>query len=96
MDRIHWLNRVVESSPVIIVILLAGYFACWRIFRMLLCRLDKKDEQIMTLNTEMLAAINAVNKAVERLTDAILYQAPDVSQFRSKNKRVIARENAQD
>jgi hypothetical protein len=63
---------------------------------MLLCRLDKKDEQLMTLNTEMLAAINAVNKAVERLTDAILYQTPDVSQFRSKNKRVIARENAQD
>lgn len=74
MDNLSFINRIAESSPAIIGILLAGYVACWHVLQSLLRRLDKKDEQLLELNSEMLTAVAAVTKAVERLTDSILYR----------------------
>jgi hypothetical protein len=74
MDNLNFINRIAESSPAIIGILLAGYIACWHVLKSLLRRLDRKDEQLLELNTEMLTAVAAVTKAVERLTDSILYR----------------------
>jgi hypothetical protein len=74
MDNLTFINRIAESSPVIIAIMLAGYIACWHVMQSLLRRLDRKDAQLLELNNEMLTAVAAVTKAVERLTDSILYR----------------------
>jgi hypothetical protein len=74
VDNLTFINRVAESSPVIIAIMLAGYIACWHVLQSLLRRLDRKDAQLLELNNEMLTAVAAVTKAVERLTDSILYR----------------------
>ena len=74
MDTVAFINRIAESSPVIIAIMLVGYIACWQVLQSLLRRLDRKDEQLLELNNEMLTAVAAVTKAVERLTDSILYR----------------------
>ena len=58
------LRRVVESSPVIVLILL---WACWLLWR----RLERKDEAILNLTRETLTALAAVKEAVKDLTDAL-------------------------
>lgn len=58
------LRRVVESSPVIVLILLAACVLLWR-------RLERKDEVILALNRETLMALAAVKEAVKDLKDAL-------------------------
>ncbi len=58
------LRRVVESSPVIVLVLL---WACWLLWR----RLEKKDEAILALTRETLTALAAVKEAVHDLKRAL-------------------------
>ena len=58
------LRRVVESSPVIVVILLGACILLWR-------RLERKDEVILNLTRETLTALGAVKEAVKDLKDAL-------------------------
>lgn len=58
------LRRVVESSPVIVLILLGACILLWR-------RLERKDEVILALNRETLMALAAVKEAVKDLKDAL-------------------------
>lgn len=71
MDNITFWNRVAESSPPIVLILLGGYVVAGKLVMLLLARLDRKDEQIITMSREMLTAINAVTEAVEKLIEAL-------------------------
>lgn len=71
MDNITFWNRIAESSPLIVLILLGGYVVAGKLFMSLLGRLDRKDEQIMAMSREMLTAIGAVTEAVEKLTEAL-------------------------
>jgi hypothetical protein len=64
-------NRIVESSPLVVLILLLGYFVAYRLISGLLSRLDNKDEMIHDMNTEMIKAISSVREAVEKLTEAL-------------------------
>lgn len=71
MDQLVFWNRVVESSPLIVLILLLGYIVLGRFIASLIARMDRKDEQIIKMNNEMVVAVSAVQGAVERLTDAL-------------------------
>lgn len=71
METITFWNRIAESSPLIVLVLLGGYIVAGRLIMALLARLDRKDEQILTLSKETHTAIVAVTDAVERLTEAL-------------------------
>ena len=58
------LRRVVESSPVIVLILLGACILLWR-------RMERKDAEIITLTRETLTALSAVKEAVHDLKDAL-------------------------
>lgn len=58
------LRRVVESSPVIVLLCMIAIIALWR-------RLDRKDDALMTLHRETLAAMTAMTAAVDELKRAI-------------------------
>lgn len=68
-------ERIVESSPTIVLLLLAGYFFFGRLGYLviiaLLTRLDKKDADNATMQREMLEAVNEMREAVAQLTLAI-------------------------
>jgi hypothetical protein len=68
---LHLLSRVVESSPVIVLVCLAfiGFLLRWH-HRMDL-RLREKDDQIIRLQRETLQAMHDVTTAVNRLTEAL-------------------------
>ena len=71
MDQLTFWSRVAESSPLIVLILLLGYIFLGRFIISLIARMDRKDEQIISMNGEMITAITTIREAVERLTDAL-------------------------
>lgn len=58
------LSKLIESSPVIVLIVLGANIALWR-------KLDKKDAMLMTLQAETLKALGDVTGAVRDLKAAI-------------------------
>lgn len=71
MDQLTFWSRVAESSPLIVLILLLGYIFLGRFIISLIARMDRKDEQIISMNGEMITAITTIREAVERLTEAL-------------------------
>jgi len=65
------LSRLIESSPVIVLLCVAFIFLLLRWHRDMQERLEKKDEQIIGLQRETLQAMHNITTAVDRLTDAI-------------------------
>lgn len=74
-DTITLWTRAIESSPVIVLILLAGYWffgrASYYITNTLLTRIDKKDDQIVKMQSDMLNAMEQMRLAVNNLTEAL-------------------------
>jgi len=70
-DHITFGTRIAESSPLIVLILLLGYIFLGRFIMSLIARMDRKDEQIVKMNVDMVGAIGSMQQAVERLTDAL-------------------------
>jgi hypothetical protein len=62
--EIDLLAKLVESSPVIVLIVLGANIALWR-------KLDRKDAMLMTLQAETLKALSDVTGAVRDLKAAI-------------------------
>lgn len=58
------LKRIVESSPVIVLVL-GG--ACWVLWR----KLDAKDQMVLELQRETLTAMGAITTAVHELKNAL-------------------------
>jgi HEPN domain-containing protein len=71
MDSISFWNRIAESSPLIVLILLAGYAVVGHFVMKLLARLDKKDDIILSMSREMVEAMTSVREAVDKLTEAL-------------------------
>ena len=65
------LNRLVESSPVVVLLCVAFIVLLLRWHREIEQRLEKKDEQIIALQRETLQAMHDITTALNRLTDAI-------------------------
>jgi hypothetical protein len=57
-------ERVIESSPVIVLIVMLAAVVLWR-------KLDVKDKMLLELQRETLGALAAVSTAVRDLRDAI-------------------------
>ena len=70
-DDIAVWSRVIESSPVIVILCVAFIVLLLRWHRDMQERLEKKDEQIIALQRETLQAMHNITAAVDRLTDAI-------------------------
>jgi cell division protein FtsB len=81
MGDLTWWAKLAESSPVIVVLLVAGLVLGGRgglaIVRELLARLDKKDEalaalraEVVALNREILDALRDNTEAIKDLKDA--------------------------
>lgn len=68
---ITMLSWLVESSPVIVVLCVTFIVLLLRWHRDMQERLEKKDEQIISLQRETLQAMHNITAAVDRLTDAI-------------------------
>jgi hypothetical protein len=65
------LSRLIESSPVIVVLCVTFIVLLLRWHRDMQGRLEKKDEQIIALQRETLQAMHNITAAVDRLTEAI-------------------------
>jgi hypothetical protein len=65
------LNRLIESSPVVVLLCVAFIVLLLRWHREIEQRLEKKDEQIIALQRETLQAMHDITTAVNKLTDAI-------------------------
>ncbi len=61
---VNLLERVVESSPVIVLIAIGACVVLWR-------KLERKDDMLMTLQRETLTALGGVTQAVRDLRDAL-------------------------
>lgn len=61
------LERVVESSPVVLALCLVAIGMLWR-------QLVKKDEALLALHRETLTALGAVTRAVDELRQALKTQ----------------------
>ena len=70
-DDIAVWSRVIESSPVIVILCVAFIVLLLHWHRDMQERLEKKDEQIVALQRETLQAMHNITAAVDRLTDAI-------------------------
>jgi hypothetical protein len=65
------LVRIIESSPLIVLILVAGYGAMAKFVNGLLVRIDTKDAELLKISREMIVAVKDVEHAVDRLTDTV-------------------------
>jgi predicted signal transduction protein with EAL and GGDEF domain len=70
-DQIALWSRIIESSPVIVILCVMFIVLLLRWYRDMQERLEKKDEQIIALQRETLQAMHNITAAVDRLTDAI-------------------------
>lgn len=61
----QFLNRIAESSPVVVLILLVAGTVLWR-------KLDAKDKMLLDLQRETLVALAGATQAVHDLKDALL------------------------
>lgn len=75
MDDLTWWNRVVEGSPLIVLLLIGAILALanfgWRIISRLIARLDAKDEQVLKLHEQTIIAVRDNTEAVRELKHAI-------------------------
>jgi cell division protein FtsB len=75
LDDLTWWAKLAESSPVIVVLLVAGLIFGGRgglaIVRELLARLDKKDEALAALRAEVVALNREILDALRDNTEAI-------------------------
>lgn len=85
-DNISFINKVTESSPVIVLVLLAGYLGAGKIIHMLIARLDKKDDQIIKMNMDTTAAIHSLAEAVQEQTHAVQEQTQAFRHFERERK----------
>lgn len=70
-NDITMLSRLVESSPVIVVLCLGFIALLLRWLYRTEVRLEQKDEQIIRLQRETLSAMHEVTIAVNKLTEAL-------------------------
>lgn len=75
MDDVTFLNRIAESWPVVITLLVAiiigGGRLSFAVVNALLARIDRKDEQIVNLQKETLVALHHNTEAIKELRQAI-------------------------
>ncbi len=68
---ITMLSRLVESSPVIVLVCLAFIALLLRWHHRMEQRLEHKDEQIVRLHRENIQAMHEITTAVNKLTEAL-------------------------
>lgn len=61
---VNLLERLAESSPIIVLIVVGACVVLWR-------KLDKKDDMLMALQRETLTALAGVTQAVRDLREAL-------------------------
>ncbi len=59
------------GSPLIVLLLLIGYIVLGKFIMALTMRLDKKDQQLLDVNREVVEAVTSVRHAVENLTEVV-------------------------
>lgn len=75
MDDVTFYSRLIESSPAIVIVLIATLVASWRYFLMREERFEQRDvmrsEKLDALTREMLQALHNNTAAMEKLRAAI-------------------------
>lgn len=69
--EIDALRRVIESSPIIVIVLGLACWALWRKLDAKDARLDAKDAMLLSLQRETLGAMSSVTTAVSDLREAL-------------------------
>ncbi len=71
LDSAKVVERIIMGSPLIVLLLLIGYIVLGRFIMALTMRLDKKDQQLLDVNREVVEAVTSVRSAVENLTEVV-------------------------